>query len=256
LGSQEQALGYIRKPSEQKVQLVTLGRITISNSLGADTQSRADSSHGVTRLGRRAHLDGTIYRYVALYKPFRVLCAFIDTDGRSTLADYIPTDGIEPAGRLDYDSEGLLILTNDGWLSHLITHPDYEHPKTYLVQVEGVPDERSIQTLRSGVMFKDKISRPALVDIVSEPNVAPRTIPLISNNKAASTWLRVVLYEGRKRQLRHMTASVGYPTLRLIRTAIGPVHLGSLEPGCWRDLDEEEMQALGHMPRLLRQRSK
>ncbi|MHB1355281.1 MAG: pseudouridine synthase [Anaerolineae bacterium] len=195
-------------------------------------------------------------RYVAMYKPYNVLCAFSDAEGRPTLADYVPITGIDAAGRLDYDSEGLLILTNDGWLSHHLTHPDFEHPKTYLVQVEGSPDEHALAMLRSGIVIKGQITRPAQVDIRTEPCIAPRSMPVQCRRDVPTTWLQVVLHEGRKRQLRHMTAAVGCPTLRLIRTAIGPIHLDGLQPGGWRDLRKEEIQALDYMPRLLRQRSK
>jgi 23S rRNA pseudouridine2457 synthase len=191
-----------------------------------------------------------------MYKPYNVLCAFSDPDGRQTLADYVPFIGLEAAGRLDYNSEGLLIVTDDGLLSHRITHPDFEHSKTYLVQVEGVPKESALRKLREGISIKGKTTGPAQVDVVTEPIVVPRSNPVQFRRHIPVTWLQFVIREGHKRQIRHMTAAVGYPTLRLIRTAIGPVHLGCLEPGDWRDLYEDEIQAFSYIPRLLRQRSK
>jgi 23S rRNA pseudouridine2457 synthase len=198
----------------------------------------------------------TDFYYIAIYKPYNVLCAFFDMDGRSTLANYISITGIDSVGRLDYDSEGLLLLTNDGILSHHLTHPDYEHPKTYLVQVEGVPDARALELIRTGIVIKGKMTRSAQVDIITEPRVAPRSMPVQCKKGISTTWLRVILCEGRKRQIRHMTATIGCPTLRLIRIAIGPVLLGDLGPGDWRDLCQKELHELRYIPRLLRQRSK
>lgn len=242
-------LGYAR-------QLISAGRITINDTCMTNIHSRADPTHDMLYLDHKIVSYGPFCRYIAIYKPYNVVCAFTDPEGRPSLADYVPIVGIDAAGRLDYDSEGLLILTNDGWLSHRLTHPNYEHPKTYLVQVEGVPDERALEALRAGVVIKSQTTRPAQVDMLTEPIVAPRTTPIQYRHNVPTAWLQVVLREGRKRQLRHMTAAVDCPTLRLIRIAIGPVHLAGLEPGAWRDLCEEEMQALSYIPRLLRQRSK
>lgn len=248
------ALGY--GPLGYSRQLISSGRITINGTSKTDCNSRIDPALDILYLDHKIVPYGPFCRYIAIYKPYNVVCAFDDPEGRPTLADYVPIDGIEAAGRLDFDSEGLLILTNDGWLSHRLTHPDYEHPKTYLVQVEGIPNECALNTLRSGVVIKGQATRPAKVDILTEPIVAPRPTPIQYRHNVPTTWLQVVLREGHKRQLRHMTAAVGCPTLRLIRIAIGPVHLANLEAGAWRDLCEEEMQALSYIPRLLRQRSK
>jgi 23S rRNA pseudouridine2457 synthase len=189
-------------------------------------------------------------RYLAFHKPYRVLSCFTDPEGRPTLADYVPVPGVYAAGRLDYDSEGLMILTNDGWLLHLLTHPRYEHPKTYLVQVERIPDEQALEALRRGVVVKGRRTRPAEVELLADkPSIGPRAVPIRYRVNVPTAWLQVRLREGHKRQLRHMTAAVGYPTLRLVRIGIGPVVLGDLAPGQWRNLTEKELQLLATMLR-------
>jgi 23S rRNA pseudouridine2457 synthase len=149
------------------------------------------------------------------------------------------------AGRLDYDSEGLLLLTSDGGLAHRITHPKYKLKKVYLVQVESLPDRTALDQLRAGVLVKGVRTRPAEAEILpAEPAVFPRSNPIRSRKSIPTKWLRITLQEGRKRQVRRMTAAVGHPTLRLIRIAIGPIALGGLLPGDWRDLTSTEMRAL------------
>jgi 23S rRNA pseudouridine2457 synthase len=196
--------------------------------------------------------------YLAFHKPYRVLSCFTDPEGRPTLADYIPIKGVYAAGRLDYDSEGLMILSNDGELLHLLTHPRYQHPKTYLVQVERIPDEKDLEALRRGVVVKGRRTRPAEVELLTgpdEPQLPPRSVPIRYRLNVPTAWLRVTLREGRKRQLRHMTAAIGHPTLRLVRVAIGPIQLGDLPPGQWRELTQEELRALSAMLRWPRRQA-
>lgn len=184
-------------------------------------------------------------RLIVLFKPYDVLCQFTDAEGRATLAAFVPIPGIYPVGRLDRDSEGLLLLTDDGPLAHRLTDPRYEHPRTYLVQVERVPDDEALNQLRRGVTLRDGPTRPAEVELLMDPPELPeRPVPIRFRKNVPTAWLRLTLREGRNRQVRRMTAAVGYPTLRLVRVAIGPVGLGWLEPGRWRELDESECRAL------------
>jgi 23S rRNA pseudouridine2457 synthase len=183
-------------------------------------------------------------RLILFNKPYLVLCQFTDPEGRPTLADYIPIPDLYPAGRLDYDSEGLVVLTDAGWLQHAIAHPRHKLPKTYWVQVEGEPTAQALRRLAQGVVVKGQITRPAQARRIEPPPVWPRTPPIRERKKIPTAWLEIVLQEGRKRQVRHMTAAVGYPALRLIRHAIGSWSLGALQPGEWaetpgpRDLGE------------------
>jgi 23S rRNA pseudouridine2457 synthase len=180
--------------------------------------------------------------YVAFYKPYGVLTAFTDPDGRETLKAYVDVPDIYPAGRLDLDSEGLLLLTNDGSLAHRLTDPRYNHPKTYLVQVEGIPSAEALARLESGVEVKGRMTRPSQAMVIPEPDLPPRSKPVTPHGP--TTWLRIVLREGMKRQVRHMTAAVGLPTLRLVRAAIGPIDLNNLQPGEWRYLTPAEVSTL------------
>ncbi len=185
------------------------------------------------------------HRLIALYKPYDVLSQFTDAEGRATLKDFVPIPGIYPVGRLDRDSEGLLLLTDDGPLAHRLTDPRYEHPRTYLVQVEHVPDEDALEKLRRGITLRDGPTRPAEVALLAEPpNLPERSVPIRFRKSVPTAWLELTLREGRNRQVRRMTAAVGFPTLRLVRVAIGPVRLGDLTPGRWRELSESECQAL------------
>lgn len=182
---------------------------------------------------------------LAFYKPYGVLTAFTSREGGPTLADYIHIPDVYPAGRLDKDSEGLLILTDDGTLAHLITHPRHRLPKVYLVQVERIPDEAALAALRAGIVIEGRRTRPARAELLAEPpDLPPRPVPIRYRKSVPTAWLRLTLWEGRKRQVRRMTAAVGHPTLRLVRVAIGPVQLGSLRPGEWRPLTGQELQAL------------
>lgn len=189
-------------------------------------------------------------RVVAFNKPFNVLTQFTDSSGRATLKDFIPIPAIYPVGRLDRDSEGLLLLTNDGALAHRLTDPRFEHPKTYLVQVERIPDEVALDRLRKGIELRDGWSRPAEVERLDEDAPLPaRAVPIRYRKNVPTAWLRVVLREGRNRQLRRMTAAVGHPTLRLVRIAVGPITLGDLTPGSWRDSSPQELAGLASVGR-------
>ena len=189
-------------------------------------------------------------RYYKLFKPFDVLTQFTDADGRATLKDFVPMPDVYPAGRLDRDSEGLLLLTDDGGLAHRLTDPRFEHPKTYMVQVERVPEPPALEALRRGVMLKEGRARPAEAELLTEaPPLPDRPVPIRFRKNVPTAWLRLVLREGRNRQVRRMTAAVGHPTLRLVRVAIGPIVLGDLAPGQWAELTGAERAALAGLSR-------
>lgn len=185
------------------------------------------------------------YRTLIFCKPYKVLSSFTDPEGHATLSDYLDVSGVYAAGRLDYDSEGLLLLTSDGWLAHRITQPKYKLKKIYLVQVENIPSEAALNELRQGVVVQGERTRPAEVELLTvEPDIFPRSEPIRYRPTIPTAWLKIGLREGRKRQIRRMTAAVGHPTLRLVRTTIGPITLGPLTPGQWRDLTPAELEIL------------
>jgi 23S rRNA pseudouridine2457 synthase len=173
------------------------------------------------------------------------LSCFTDSRGRPTLARFIPVPGVYAAGRLDFDSEGLLLLTSDGELAHHMTDPKHKLPKVYWVQVERKPDTASLDGLRKGVMIAGRRTRPAKVEVLDPAPVVPeRSVPIRFRKTVPTTWLAISIQEGVNRQVRRMTAAVGHPTLRLIRVAMGPILLGDLRPGEWRELSNEEIEML------------
>jgi len=174
-------------------------------------------------------------RLILFNKPYLVLCQFTDLRGRPTLADYIPVPNVYATGRLDYDSEGLVLLTDSGKLQHNIADPGHKLPKTYWVQVEGIPSDDALHQLAQGVQIREGLTHSAQVRRMEPPAVWSRTPPIRERRHIPTSWLEITLIEGRKRQIRRMTAAVGYPTLRLIRQAIGPWQLGLLQPGEWHE---------------------
>lgn len=211
-----------------------------------------------------------MFRYLIFNKPYNVICQFTDDSPpqkpRQTLKDFINVPHVYSVGRLDQDSEGLLLLTNDGLLKNKLCEPKYSHARTYWVQVEGSPDSRSIHHLQQGVTLKNYTTKPAQIALLqTEPEVPPRTPPIRFRQNIPTTWLEMTLTEGKNRQIRHMTAHIGYPTLRLIRVAIGAGKQGNekalstnpspiltlqgLNLGQWRNLTPEEVQALKQLTR-------
>ena len=184
-------------------------------------------------------------RTIAFNKPYGVLPCFTDPEGRPTLADYVSVSNVYAAGRLDQDSEGLMILTSDGALAHRITDPQHKLPKVYLVQVERIPVEQAITQLSQGVVLAGKRTRPAQVVLLPhEPVLPERPVPIRFRKNVPTAWLEITIHEGMNRQVRRMTAAVGHPTLRLVRIAIGPVRLGNLGSGEWRVLRENDITSL------------
>jgi 23S rRNA pseudouridine2457 synthase len=183
-----------------------------------------------------------ILRAIAFNKPYGVLPCFTDPEGRPTLADYIDLPGVYAAGRLDLDSEGLLLLTSDGRLAHFITDPQHKLPKVYLAQIERIPNEEALEQLRKGIVLNGKMTKPAEVRLLpGDLQLPDRPVPIRFRKNVPTAWVEITLREGLNRQVRRMTAAVGHPTLRLVRVAIGPVALGDLRSGAWRDLTSREI---------------
>jgi 23S rRNA pseudouridine2457 synthase len=187
------------------------------------------------------------WTYLLLNKPYGVLTQFSDASAnpRPTLKEYVPIPNVYPVGRLDLDSEGLLLLTNHGTLQHRLSDPQFGHPRTYWVQVEGIPDPAALEALRHGVTVQGYKTRPTQVQpLASPPAIPPRDPPIRVRQAIPTTWLEMTLTEGRNRQVRRMTAAVGFPTLRLVRVAIAHLTLAGLASGQWRTLDESEIRTL------------
>jgi len=189
-------------------------------------------------------------RCLLFNKPFRVLSRFTDSQGRATLADFIRVPGVYAAGRLDYDSEGLMILTDDGALQRRVSHPRSRLEKSYWVQVEGSPSQQAVERLLAGVRLADGPARAVAARVIEAPaDLWPRDPPIRSRAQIPVHWLEITLSEGRNRQVRRMTAAVGLPTLRLIRDAIGPWTIDGLKPGEWRDIAMDDVRrALPPLP--------
>jgi len=180
-------------------------------------------------------------RLILLNKPFDVLTQFSDDQGRRTLKDFVDVPGVYPAGRLDRDSEGLLLLTNDGRLQARIADPRHKMAKTYWAQVEGQPTAEQLEALRRGIVLKDGPTLPAQVRTMAEPEIWPRQPPIRFRKSIPTTWLELTIQEGRNRQVRRMTAAVGLPTLRLVRIKVGPWSLDGLMPGEWREVALQDL---------------
>lgn len=193
-------------------------------------------------------------KYILFYKPYGVLCQFTDAGSetkRPTLKNYIPISGVYPVGRLDLDSEGLLLLTDNGQLQHRLANPKFAHPRTYYIQVERIPDKKALTKLHNGITIKNYRTRKAKVRILpDEPKLPPRIPPIRDRKTVPTCWLEMTLTEGRNRQVRRMTAAVGFPTLRLVRVSIGDnsqhhhLNLSGLQPGQWRELTPQEKSFL------------
>jgi 23S rRNA pseudouridine2457 synthase len=180
--------------------------------------------------------------YLKFYKPFQVLSQFTDSVERETLKNYIPVPGVYSAGRLDYRSEGLLILTNEGPLIQQLTDPRFHHPKTYFAQVEGLITRSASRALNTRIVLPGIQTKLPQVEIIPEPSLSSRSVPV--RDYHPTSWLKLTIFEGKKHQVRRMTAAVGFPTLRLVRFSIGKITIDDLDPGEWRHLTKEETQTL------------
>lgn len=194
-----------------------------------------------------------MYQYILFYKPYNVLSQFSEgntpsvsaTEPRSTLKDFVPVPDVYPVGRLDRDSEGLMLLTNHGRVQHRLSEPRFAHPRTYWVQVERMPTAVVLAQLCQGVTIKGYRTRPCQVELLdTSPPLPPRNPPIRFRQSIPTAWLEITLLEGKNRQVRRMTAAVGHPTLRLVRVAIAHLKLGALKPGQWRPATDDERQGL------------
>jgi 23S rRNA pseudouridine2457 synthase len=186
--------------------------------------------------------DGSMPRYILFHKPYNVLCQFTGGEGEHTLSSFGLPKGIYPAGRLDKDSEGLLLLTDDGALIERLLNPKSEKEKTYLVLVERIPTEESLQRFRHGLKIEDYTTLPAKIEILApQPTIPPRDPPVRFRKTVQDIWVEIKIVEGKNRQVRKMTAAIGHPTLRLMRTKILNLDLGQLAPGEWREIERSEI---------------
>lgn len=183
-------------------------------------------------------------RYLLLNKPFEVLTQFSDENGRQTLKDYVTVPQVYPVGRLDYDSEGLVLLTDDKQLQHRLSDPKFKIEKTYWVQVEGIPTLEALEQLRGGVLIQGKRTSPAKAKLIEDPQFWERSKPIRFRANIPTSWVEIKISQGMNRQVRKMTAAVGFPTLRLVRVAIGMLQLDELQPGEFRELTPEEVKKL------------
>jgi 23S rRNA pseudouridine2457 synthase len=171
---------------------------------------------------------------VLFNKPFNVLCQFTDREGRKTLSDFVKIKNVYAAGRLDFDSEGLVILTDDGKLQHLISDPKHKLEKTYWVQVEGIPSEESLNKLRKGILLNDGLTKPAKAKLIDAQKITERNPPIRERKNIPTSWIELIISEGKNRQVRRMTAAIGHPTLRLIRHSIGDWNIDNIKPSEYR----------------------
>ena len=202
-----------------------------------------------SKLRNQICLTAVSYRYLLLYKPYNVLSQFTDAEGRPTLKDFVDVPKVYAVGRLDRDSEGLLLLTDNGRAQHRWSHPKFAHGRRYWVQVERVPTPQSLQQLRQGVTIRGYRTLPAEARLIKEPDLPPRDPPIRTRKAIPTAWLEMTLKEGKNRQVRRMTAAVGFPTLRLVRSALLLpqgllLTLAGLKPGEWRDLTAQERRSL------------
>lgn len=181
------------------------------------------------------------FKYIAFYKPYGVLCQFTTDDESATLADFSLPKEVYPAGRLDKDSEGLLFLTNDGVFNQKVANPKAEKEKTYWVQVENIPTQNDLNKLMRGVVIKGYKTKPCVAKLIAEPNIEPRDPPIRERKNIPTTWVEIKISEGKNRQVRRMTAAIGYPTLRLVRVAIGKLKLENLKAGEWKPVKKNEV---------------
>jgi 23S rRNA pseudouridine2457 synthase len=212
-------------------------RATRAHRTGPSLPGRNTERNTERNTGRDTSGGAPPSRVILLNKPFRVMCQFRASDDRPTLANFVSVPDVYPAGRLDFDSEGLVVLTNDGQVQHGLANPKMRTTKVYLAQVEGLPDTDALTALTAGVVIDGQPTRPAKATIVGEPTwLWDREPPIRYRAAIPTTWLEIHLQQGRNRQVRRMTAAVGHPTLRLIRTRVGPYELASLSPGQWREV--------------------